>query len=497
MAESALAPGARIAHYRVDSRIGSGGMGQVYRAIDLTLERPVALKTLRPQFLGDPERVRRFVQEARSASALNHPNIVTIYEIGQARVQIDDVPPTAAAPTVQYMAMELVEGGTLRSLMDRGRSFAELAGVLAQAAEGLGKAHGAGIIHRDLKPENIMITADGYAKIVDFGLAKLAQTGETKAGTMLGTIAYMSPEQIDGTNIGPQADVFAFGCILYECATRQRPFGGDMAMDTINKILFSEPLAMRLIAEDAPADLQPIVDKCLKKDPAERYASMREVSSALRAIGILPLRRRSSSEEVAAVRDQQPAETVDAAQAWPDLVPHRRRRAGAIVGGILKVAAVLAVLIGVWIWLTLPDVKPLRLKRPPVEEWVDYSDLPKKLQRAVVAGDPDFFKRHPMSFASIAAPDRALCVPSPLTRRVAHALYPTPSWNPIGPLRDLVIAAQMEKEMSRGRILDLYVNTAAQFDDVTGVGPAAKEFVHKSADDLSDRDAAALASKLR
>jgi membrane carboxypeptidase/penicillin-binding protein PbpC len=168
------------------------------------------------------------------------------------------------------------------------------------------------------------------------------------------------------------------------------------------------------------------------------------------------------------------------------------------VGGVVKVAAVLAVLVGVWIWLTLPDVKPLRLKRPPVEEWVDYGDLPKKLQRAIVANnDPDFFRRHAVSFASIAAADRALCVPSPLTRRVAHALYPTPSWNPVGPLRDLVIAAQLEKQVSRGRILDLYVNTAAQFGDVTGVGPAAKQYVHKSADDLSDHDATELVSKLR
>jgi len=353
VADSSLAAGSRIAHYRVESRIGSGGMGQVYRAIDLTLERAVAIKTLRPQFLGDTDRVRRFVQEARSASALNHPNIVTIYEIGQARVEMDEASAATPAPTVQYMAMELVEGGTLRSLMDGGTPFAQIAGVLAQTAEGLAKAHSAGIVHRDLKPENIMITADGYAKIVDFGLAKLAQTGETSRGTMLGTIAYMSPEQIDGTIIGPQADVFSFGCILYECATHQRPFGGEMAMDTINKILFAEPLPMRMISEEAPAELQPIVDRCLRKDPAERYASMREVSVALRSIGILPLRR-ASSETVAVAEKPQAAEEVDAAQAWPDLVPRKRSRAGAVAGGIVKVAVVLAVAVGVWIWLTLP-----------------------------------------------------------------------------------------------------------------------------------------------
>ena len=493
--ESALPAGSRIAHYRVDTRIGSGGMGQVYRALDLTLERPVAIKTLRPQFLGDTDRVRRFVQEARSASALNHPNIVTIYEIGQARVEIEGVPPNAPAATVQYMAMELVEGGTLRSLMDEGVPFAQLGGVLAQAAEGLAKAHSAGIVHRDLKPENIMITADGYAKIVDFGLAKLAQTGETSRGTMMGTIAYMSPEQIDGTIIGPQADVFAFGCILYECATRQRPFGGEMAMDTINKILFAEPLAMRLISEEAPAELQAIVDRCLKKDPAERYPTMREVSSALRAIGILPLRR--SSAETAAVAESVPAaDAVDAAEAWPDLVPRKRSRAGAFVSGLAKVAVVLLVAGGVWVWLTLPDVKPLRDAKPAAE-WVEYDDLPKKLQRAIVAADPDFFKRHAVTFASLTASDRSLCMPSPLTRSVARTLFPTPSWNPAAPLRDLVVAASIEKELPRRRILDLYVNTSAKFGDITGVAAASKQYLRKSADDLTERDAADLVARLR
>jgi Tol biopolymer transport system component len=263
-----LTPGSRLGVYEIVGLLGSGGMGEVYRARDTRLERDVAIKILPERSSTNREAVARLQLEARTASALNHPNILTIYDIGL----MDSDPPR------DYIAMEFIDGTTLRDRLGVADT-ASLVGALIQVAEGLAKAHEANIVHRDLKPENIMITVDGYAKILDFGLAKLvsgvadahAETAAlTAEGQVVGTVAYMSPEQLSGQNVDARTDIFAFGCILYEIVAGRRPFG------SLQQLLTSEPQPLR-----SPA-LQRIVARCLARDPAQRYARMRDLLSDLR-----------------------------------------------------------------------------------------------------------------------------------------------------------------------------------------------------------------------
>jgi zinc protease len=313
-----------IAHYRILSKLGAGGMGEVYKAEDLILSRPVALKILPAHLVEDPDRVRRFVQEAKASSALNHPHIITIYEIG--RVQADGKPEpqserdlsqqsgatdiralaTPAGPgMIYYIAMEFLDGVTLHvKIHPKEEGLKKLIESLTQAADGLAKAHAAGIIHRDLKPENIMITEDGYAKILDFGLAKLvepeppagvvgageigeaatAMTEQTRPGTVMGTVGYMSPEQVQGQPLDQRSDIFSFGCILYEAATRRRPFAGDSAIDSMHKIIYTQTPPIGQFNPHAPAELQRIVRKCLAKEPAGRYQSTKDLANDLREL---------------------------------------------------------------------------------------------------------------------------------------------------------------------------------------------------------------------
>ena len=263
-------------------------MGEVYKARDTKLDRTVAVKILPPDLLKNDERVRRFIQEAKSASSLNHPHIVTIHEIGQADMNGDGKP-------VHYIAMELVDGATLRRrIHDQDTELRTLLGYLAQAAEGLAKAHEAGIVHRDLKPENIMVTRDGYAKVLDFGLAKLTQkksadtaTSETavrqdtREGAMLGTVGYMAPEQVKGKTVDHRADIFSLGCILYEAATRRRPFEADSDVDVLHKIMHDKPVAIDEINPQAPAELRRVIRRCMAKEPEKRYQSMKDVALEL------------------------------------------------------------------------------------------------------------------------------------------------------------------------------------------------------------------------
>jgi serine/threonine protein kinase/Tol biopolymer transport system component len=255
-----------------------GGMGEVYRAHDSNLDRAVALKILPPELVRNDDRVRRFVQEAKSASSLNHPHIVTIHEIG-------------TADSIHYIAMELVDGHTLKSKIHReATELKTLLVYLAQAAEGLAKAHAAGIVHRDLKPENIMITRDGYAKVLDFGLAKLTIRSEggtnaptearnhTREGAVMGTVAYMSPEQVQGKIVDHRSDIFSFGCILYEAATRRRPFEADSDIDVMHQIVHDKPLPVDEINPSAPAELRRIIRRCLAKEPDKRFQSMKDVA---------------------------------------------------------------------------------------------------------------------------------------------------------------------------------------------------------------------------
>jgi eukaryotic-like serine/threonine-protein kinase len=294
--------GTTLGHYKVLEPLGSGGMGEVFKVSDERLGRHVALKILPAHLVTDPDRVRRFVGEARSASALNHPHIITIYEIGEIAPETFSAATDLPSNPIHYIAMEFVSGTTLHSKIHRDHTeLKKLLEYFSQAADGLAKAHGAGIVHRDLKPENIMVSDDGYAKILDFGLAKLIEPGEpagtttadpgeaatavmdkTRPGMVMGTIGYMSPEQAQGKPVDQRSDIFSFGCILYEAATHQKPFQGDSLIDSLHKIVYAQAPLIRDINPGAPAELQRIIRKCLAKDPAERYQSIKDVAIDLR-----------------------------------------------------------------------------------------------------------------------------------------------------------------------------------------------------------------------
>lgn len=291
--EQSISPGATLSRYRIIERIGAGGMGEVYKAHDASLERSIALKILPPELVVREDRLQRFVQEAKSASALSHPNIVTVHEIGHGTLNDD-----GNSGPFHFIAMELVEGDTLRTAIYRERrKLRTLLDYLAQAADGLAKAHAAGIIHRDLKPENIMVTQDGFAKVLDFGLAKLIARNEplsrgadaptavkekTREGVILGTLGYMSPEQIEAKNVDGRSDIFSFGCILYEAVTRKKPFSGGSEVDLLHNILHADPLPVAEIAPDVPWELRRIIRRCLEKDPDRRYQSMKDLAIELR-----------------------------------------------------------------------------------------------------------------------------------------------------------------------------------------------------------------------
>jgi eukaryotic-like serine/threonine-protein kinase len=283
-----------ISHYRILSKLGAGGMGEVYLAEDLNLGRRVALKLLPSQFTQDPERVRRFEQEARAASATSHPNILTIYEIGQVET---------ATGVLHFMAMEFVEGQTLRQRLKQGLKLDEALEIGIQIGSALAAAHGVGITHRDIKPENIMVRHDGYVKILDFGLAKLTENAflqgsdpsityaetvedpfkdryatvtpgsqkETSPGMILGTISYMSPEQARGLKIDTRTDIFSFGITLYEMVAGRSPFEGKTTADMMVSILDRHPTPISRHVSATPTELERIIFKALVKDRARRY----------------------------------------------------------------------------------------------------------------------------------------------------------------------------------------------------------------------------------
>ena len=280
----ALSSGTKLGPYELIELLGAGGMGEVYRARDARLDRMVAIKILPAAFSADRERLHRFEREARSASALNHPNIVTIYELGQDR-------------SCHYIAMELVEGKTLRELLSSSllpmRKAIEIA---AQVAEGLTKAHEAGITHRDLKPENLMVSHDGFVKILDFGLAKLASSGggrsdmynlstsQTPAGLVLGTVGYMSPEQVSGDGLDFRSDQFSLGVVIYEMVTGKRAFQRSTAAETLVAVLREPAESIATQNRDAPAPLCWVIERCLAKEPEKRYVSTRDLARELAAI---------------------------------------------------------------------------------------------------------------------------------------------------------------------------------------------------------------------
>jgi TolB-like protein/Flp pilus assembly protein TadD/tRNA A-37 threonylcarbamoyl transferase component Bud32 len=279
-----LAPGLRLGPYEILGALGTGGMGEVYRARDPRLGRELAIKVLPEELASDRERLTRFGQEARSASALNHPNIVTIYDIGQA----------GSAP---YIAMELVKGNTVRELLAAGPlTFQKAADLASQAAHGLARAHEAGIVHRDLKPENLMVTSDGFVKILDFGLAKLVTplsgeasavqtlTAETSPGTVLGTVGYMSPEQASGRALDFRSDQFSLGSILYEMVTGRRAFWRETPLETLAAIILQDPEPVESVNPSVPEPLVRIIRRCLSRDPQDRYASTRDLAHDLKSL---------------------------------------------------------------------------------------------------------------------------------------------------------------------------------------------------------------------
>ena len=276
-----LDSGARLGPYEILEPLGTGGMGEVYRARDGRLGRIVAVKVLRRDLSADPDRVERFEREARSASALNHPNIVTIHDVG-------------VEGATSYIAMEWVDGTSLRELADAGRPLPvpDLVRIGAQIAEGLAKAHGAGIVHRDLKPDNVMVTRDGLVKILDFGLAKLApatdlgsqlatQAAGTAAGILLGTVGYMSPEQATGAAVDYRSDQFALGIILYELATGRRAFSRESAPQTLAAIIEDELDRVETHNPRVPLQLSHVIARCLTKKPDDRYESTRDLAHDL------------------------------------------------------------------------------------------------------------------------------------------------------------------------------------------------------------------------
>ena len=260
--------GRTISHYRIIEKLGEGGMGVVYKAEDVTLGRTVALKFLPPELTRDAAAKERFVQEARAASALDHPNICTIHEVSQ----------TEDGQT--FIAMAYYEGEDLKSRIERGPLKLDGAlDIVVQIAQGLAKAHGQGIVHRDIKPANILITKDHLVKIVDFGLAKLAGMKLTKTGTTLGTAQYMSPEQARGEEVDARSDIFSLGAVLYEMLTGKRAFPGEYEQATLYAIMNEDPEPVTALRSGVPMELERIVKKCLEKNPAERHQTAADLTA--------------------------------------------------------------------------------------------------------------------------------------------------------------------------------------------------------------------------
>jgi serine/threonine protein kinase len=278
--------GQNLLHFRILEKIGEGGMGVVYKALDTHLDRPVAVKVLPPGKVADAEHKRRFVQEAKAASALNHPNIVTVYDVASDR-------------GLDFIVMEFVDGQTLERLIGRrGMKLNEALGTAVQVADGLARAHAAGIVHRDLKPTNIIVTRDGLVKILDFGLAKLveepapdqvgptvtiqeAEKPRTEEGFILGTAAYMSPEQAEGKKVDARSDIFSFGAVLYEMLTGQKAFSRESRISTLAAILREEPKPAGQLNDSLPQDIEQVLVRCLRKDPARRWQTMSDLKVVL------------------------------------------------------------------------------------------------------------------------------------------------------------------------------------------------------------------------
>src|SRR4030095_7887225 len=271
-----------VSHYKIHSKIGAGGMGEVYLATDTLLERKVALKVLPGDVTSSGHRIRRFLQEAKAASSLNHPHIITIHEVGEAN-------------STWFIATEFIEGETLREAIKRtplkiGRAIE----ISIQVASALAAAHEVNIVHRDIKPENIMLREDGYVKVLDFGLAKLMKQSvlnpeastmvNTADGIVLGTLSYMSPEQARGLEVDARTDIWSLGVVLYEMVTGRPPFEGTTMSDVLASLLDREPSPVARYSPEVPTDLERIIKKALAKNPEARYQTAKDLLIDLRGL---------------------------------------------------------------------------------------------------------------------------------------------------------------------------------------------------------------------
>ena len=347
--------GETIGPYEVLSQLGSGAMGVVYLAQDARLGRKIALKLLPSQFTNDKDRLRRFQQEARAASALNHPNILTVYEVEQ-------------RDGLHYIATEFVDGVTLRQHMQlRQMSLDEVLAIAVQVASALQAAHAAGIAHRDIKPENIMIRSDGYIKVLDFGLAKLTENelsqaaAETNPGVVMGTPRYMSPEQARGLDVDLRTDIFSLGTVIYELVTGKLPFEGETTSDVIAALIKDEPESMRTSVPELPVEFEQVVSKALAKDRGQRYQTIAEFASALQELkdeiklGALVLTHDDSLN----------AQTIKTRTATGPQAPQKTQRVSLSKGWTLTIALGLIVVVGV------VTVLSLRRRSPSLKEKID------------------------------------------------------------------------------------------------------------------------------
>lgn len=340
--------GRTVLQYQFLEKLGAGGMGEIYRAQDTRLNRFVAIKVLTPESSGDPDRRRRFLQEAQAASALNHPNIIIIHDI-------------ISEEGKEFMVMEYVVGKTLVDLIPKGGLRAPLALKYAvQMADALSSAHAIGIVHRDLKPANVMATETGLVKILDFGLAKLtdrspmSSAGDntqtiggaslTVEGSIIGTVNYMSPEQAQGKKVDTRSDIFSFGVVLYEMVTGARAFGGDNALSTLSAILRDEARPIAEVAPDVPPQIEQLIRRCLRKNPDQRWQSMQDVKMALQA-----LKHESDSGSLYK----------------PKIAPAKKRTpTKEVVGAVIGLVLVAGAGIGARIWSTRHKPAPAAVEAP-------------------------------------------------------------------------------------------------------------------------------------
>jgi hypothetical protein len=362
--------GRTVHHYQLLEKLGAGGMGDIYKAQDSRLNRFVAVKVLTSAATGDPERRRRFVQEAQAASALNHPNIITIHDI-------------ISEGDTEFMVMEYVAGKTLVDLIPKGGlRTPQVLKYTVQMADALQVAHTAGIVHRDLKPGNVMVTDAGLVKVLDFGLAKLTDRGPistvsgpddktqtiaaaplTVEGSIIGTVSYMSPEQAQGKKVDTRSDIFSFGVVLYEMVTGVRAFSGESALSTLSAILRDDVRPIAETSPDVPPQLELVISRCLKKSPDDRWQTMKDVQMALAALkhesdsGILYRARMSEiqpPQAVAAVAAQAPSKPVEkapvAAGAAAGAAAGSKKMPPAVLASILGGVVFLAVIVGGGVW---------------------------------------------------------------------------------------------------------------------------------------------------